>query len=180
MMLDRAAGSVARRRHDDSMREVGPARRAVARVALLLLAAAGLYQGIWAQVAPRSFFEDFPGGTSWVAGDGPYNEHLTRDIGGLVNGLSVVAIVAALSLSRTLLVANALGWLVYALPHLGYHLSQPLDDADMQAINVLVLCAEIVLPVLGLLGAFWGRGEQRPTAGVRRTQPSTADARGLT
>ena len=59
---------------------------------------------------------------SWIAAEGPYNEHLVRDIGGLVNGLSVVAIVAAWSLSRPLLVANALGWLVYGLPHLGFHL----------------------------------------------------------
>jgi hypothetical protein len=178
MMLDRSDGSNARRHYDDGQ-QVSAVRRGVARVALLLLAAAGLYQGIWAQVAPRSFFEDFPGGMSWVAGDGPYNEHLTRDIGGLVNGLSVVAIVAAWSLSRTLLVANALGWLVYALPHLGYHLSQPLDEAGMQALNVLVLSSEIVLPVLGLLGASWGRRDHRASADVRLAHPENADARGL-
>jgi hypothetical protein len=85
------------------------ARKVVARGALLLLAAAALYQGVWAQLAPRSFFVDFPGGMSWVAGEGPYNEHLARDIGGLINGLAVVAIVAAWTLSRPLLLANALG-----------------------------------------------------------------------
>jgi hypothetical protein len=133
------------------------ARRVVARVALLLLAAAGLYQGLWAQVAPRSFFDDFPSGLGWVAVDGPYNEHLVRDVGGLVNGLSVVAVLAAWRLSRSLLMATAVGWLVYSLPHLVYHLGHPLDDAGMQAVNVLVLGSQVVLPVVGLLGASWGR-----------------------
>lgn len=161
MMLDRSAGWNAIRQHDDRQGEVSQARRIMARVSLLCLAVAGLYQGVWAQIAPRSFFEDFPGGMSWIAAEGPFNEHLARDIGGLVNGLSVVAIVAAWSLSRPLLVANALGWLVYALPHLGYHLSRPLDDAGMQLLNVLVLGSEVVLPVLGLLGGCWGARSAR-------------------
>jgi hypothetical protein len=159
---------------DDGPGEASPARRLVARVALLLLAAAGLYQGVWAQVAPRSFFEQFPDGMSWIAADGPYNEHLTRDIGGLVNGLSVVAILAAWSLSRSLLAANAVGWLVYSLPHLGYHLSQPLDDAGMQSLNVLILGSEVVLPVVGLLGASWGR-ELPTTARSNRAYPTNAE-----
>lgn len=163
------------RRYGDAPGEAGEARRLVARVALLLLAVAGLYQGLWAQVGPRSFFEQFPGGLSWVAADGPYNEHLVRDIGGLVNGLSVVAIVAAWSLSRPLLAANALGWLVYALPHFAYHLSRPLHETDMQVQNVLVLSAEVVLPVIGLLGASWGR-QPNVTARDRRAHPSTADS----
>jgi hypothetical protein len=111
-MLDQSEESKATHPYDDVSGVVGAARRFVARVALLVLAVAGLYQGVWAQVGPRSFFEEFPGGMSWVAVEGPYNEHLVRDIGGLVNGLSLVAIVAAWSLSRPLLVANAIGWLV--------------------------------------------------------------------
>ncbi len=161
-MLDHSVAPNAIRLYD-APEEVGDARRLVARVALLLLAGAGLYQGLWAQVGPRSFFEGFPGGLGWVAVDGPYNEHLVRDVGGLVNGLSVVAVLAAWSLSRPLLAANALGWLVYAVPHLGYHLWRPLDDAHMQAFNVLILSGEVVLPVLGLLGASWGtRAARRP------------------
>jgi hypothetical protein len=155
-------------------RPAGTARRLVARVALLLLAVAGLYQGIWAQVAPRSFFDDFPGGMSWVADDGPYNQHLVRDIGGLVNGLSVVAIVAACSLSTTLLVANALGWWVYGVPHLVYHLAHSLDDSGMQALNVVVLGAEIVLPLLGLLAVSWG-GDPGPRPSTHQARPTTAD-----
>jgi hypothetical protein len=175
-MLDHSEESKAARLHDDAPGHVSEVRRLVARVALLLLAVAGLYQGVWAQVGPRSFFEKFPGGMSWVAVEGPYNQHLVRDIGGLVNGLSVVAIVAAWSLSRPLLAANALGWLVYALPHLGFHVSHPLDDAGMQALNVLVLTSEVVLPVLGLLGASWRR-EARATAQSHRPTLQTPTER---
>ena len=174
-MLDHSAESTTTRPYDDASGEVSAVRRLVARVALLLLAVAGLYQGVWAQVDPRSFFHQFPGGMSWIAREGPYNEHLVRDVGGLVNGLAVVAIVAAWSLSRPLLVANALGWLVYALPHFGFHVSHPLDDAGMQALNVLVLSGEVVLPVLGLLGASWGH-EPRARARSHPNHPSTPDA----
>ena len=174
-MIDHSDASKTTRRYDDAPEEVGHVRRLVARVALLLLAAAALYQGLWAQVGPRSFSQQFPDGMSWIAVDGPYNEHLARDIGGLVNALSVVAIVAAWSLSRPLLAANALGWLVYALPHLVYHLSRPIDDGGMQAQNVLVLTSEVVLPLLGLLGASWGR-EPRAARRSRRADRTTADA----
>jgi hypothetical protein len=174
MMLHRSEGGNDSPHDDDGPGGASAARRLVARVALVLLAAAGLYQGVWAQVAPRSFFEEFPDGMGWIAADGPYNEHLVQDIGGLVNGLSVVAILAAWSLSRSLLAANAVGWLVYSLPHLGYHLSQPLDDAGMQSINVLVLGSEVVLPVVGLLGASWRR-ELPTAASTDRAYPSKAE-----
>jgi hypothetical protein len=147
---------------DVSSAEVGKGRRVLARAALILLAVAGLYQGLWAQLDPRSFFEEFPGGESWIAANGPYNEHLARDVGGLVNGLAVVAIIAAWTLSKPLLTATAAGWLVYALPHLGYHLAEPLNDAGMQSFNVLVLASQVVLPVLGLVGVAWARATRVP------------------
>lgn len=48
--------------------------------------------GAWAAAAPRSFFSSFPlPGHHWVAPLGPYNEHLTRDVGGLYLALFVVS-----------------------------------------------------------------------------------------
>jgi hypothetical protein len=174
-MPDHGEDSSALPLYDAAPRAVDGARRLVARVALLLLALAGLYQGVWAQIGPRSFFEQFPGGMSWIAIEGPYNEHLVRDIGGLVNGLSVVAILAAWSLSRPLLAANAVGWLVYALPHFAFHVSHPLDDAGMQTLNVLVLTGEVVLPLLGLLGASWGASSARHQAVIGTTPLHTTN-----
>ena len=68
------------------------------RLALGILAAAALVVGAWAQFAPASFYTSFPGGRGWVAVDGPYNEHLIRDIGGLNLALAVMALAAARSL----------------------------------------------------------------------------------
>ncbi len=161
-------------RHDPLASRPWLIRTAVARAALLLLAVAALYQGVWAQVAPHSFYQDFPGGMGWIANEGPYNEHLTRDVGGLVTGLGVVAIVAAWSLATPLLVANALGWLVYGVPHLLFHSIHPLDEVSMQVINVVVLSSEVLLPLLGLLAVGWH--EARPDTHAHRGQMTASSA----
>ena len=51
--------------------------------------------GLQALFAPRSFYDDFPIGRGWVAMDGPYNQHLVRDVGSL-NLALVVLVFAAL------------------------------------------------------------------------------------
>ncbi|MCH7789126.1 MAG: hypothetical protein IH940_06745, partial [Acidobacteria bacterium] len=79
------------------------------RIALGYLAAMNALIGIWAQFFPRSFFDDFPGaGDAWVAVDGPYNEHLVRDVGAFGLALCVVLVAAIISLNRALVIAAAL------------------------------------------------------------------------
>ncbi len=121
--------------------------RRVVRVALGILALIGIQVGLWAAFAPRSFYDDFPGsGRVWVAVDGPYNEHLVRDVGALNLALAVVAIVAFVTLTRTAVLAAGGAWLAYGIPHLVYHLRHldTLDGADAFAVpftlalNVLV------------------------------------------
>ena len=52
------------------------------RVGLGLLAVSAAIVGFWAEFAPKSFYDDFPGGGHhWVRVDGPYNQHLVRDVG---------------------------------------------------------------------------------------------------
>jgi len=94
----------------------------VRRVALVVLAGSSLVVGVWAQGFPRSFYDDFPGlGRIWVAVDGPFNEHLVRDVGGLNLGLAFVAVIALVT--GSVLVARAAGGaaLLYGVPHLLYH-----------------------------------------------------------
>ena len=51
-------------------------------LAVAVIAAGSAVIGGWAQLFPRSFYDDFPGlGRAWVAMDGPFNEHLVRDVG---------------------------------------------------------------------------------------------------
>lgn len=93
------------------------------RLALLLLALNGLWIGTWAQFAPASFYASFPGnGFTWVSVDGPYNEHLIRDVGGLYLAIAVLAFITLLRPTLSLLRATALATLVYQVPHGVYHL----------------------------------------------------------
>ncbi len=94
------------------------------RIALGYLALVSLQIGVWAQFAPRSFYDDFPGlGRAWVAVDGPYNEHLVRDVGGLNLALAAVLIVAMVTLSRPVIIAASIASLLYGVPHLVYHIA---------------------------------------------------------
>lgn len=121
-----------------------------ARVLFALQAAVGALVGGWAEFAPRSFYRDFPGlDRHWLPPLGPYNEHLIRDIGGLNLGLGTAALVASLALTRSVAVCVAAGWLVYAVPHLVFHLmhAEPYPTADNVA-DVLALGIELLLTPL--------------------------------
>ena len=97
--------------------------RRLLRIALGYLALVSLEIGLWAQFAPRSFYDHFPGlGRAWVSVDGPYNEHLVRDVGGLNLGLAAVLIIAIVTLSRPTIIAAAAASLLYGIPHLTYHI----------------------------------------------------------
>ena len=99
-------------------------------LALVVIAAASAVVGVWAQGFPRSFYDDFPGaGRVWVAVDGPFNEHLVRDVGGLNLGLAFVAVLALVT--GSVIAARAAGGaaLLYGVPHLAYHAAN-LDGYD--------------------------------------------------
>ena len=122
-------------------------RDRVVRVLLIVLGVGNIPIGLWAAFAPRSFYDDFPGfGREWVRVDGPYNEHLVRDFGALNLALAVVTIAAAITLARPLVIAVAIAWLAWGVPHLVYH-SRHLDvyETSDQVLNVVLLTA---LPVL--------------------------------
>ncbi len=82
----------------------------------------GLTAGAWQQFAPRSFYDDFPGwGRHWVSPDGPYNEHLLRDVGQGNLAFGVVALVALVSGSVWLARATGLAAVIANVPHQIYH-----------------------------------------------------------
>ena len=106
------------------------------RIALGYLALVSLEIGLWAQFAPRSFYDHFPGlGRAWVSVNGPYNEHLVRDVGGLNLGLAAVLIIAIITLSRPTIIAAATASLLYGVPHLIYHIfnTDGLTSGDVAA-----------------------------------------------
>src|SRR3954453_20670567 len=119
------------------------------RPALAILAIPPAWVGIWATAAPRSFYDDFPGPSSWVSPLGPYDEHLVRDVGAFELGLLVVALFALVTLERRVVQAALVAAIVAGLPHLIYHLTAtgPLSTAD-NVLSLLGLAAPVVIALI--------------------------------
>lgn len=149
----------------------------VARVVLVLLTVPSALIAVWILVAPRSFYDDFPGlGAVWVAPDGPFNEHLLRDYGAALLGLVVLALCAFVWLTRPLVLATGLAWLVAWVPHLVYHVRNldpfPADE------HVALVASLAITPILAIVLLFTARGVERESVGARAgTDLSDATAR---
>lgn len=125
----------------------------LARWILVVLGLVATQVGVWATFFPRSFYDDFPGsGRVWVSVDGPYNEHLVRDVGSLNLALAAVSLIAAVTLSVWLVRAAAVGWLLYGVPHLVYHLRHldPYETGDQIAVSV-----SLAIPVVAAVVVLW-------------------------
>lgn len=98
-------------------------RQRLLRAGLAYLALGAASVGVWATPAPRSWFDDFPGGpwSGWAAALPPYNEHLVRDVGALYLGFTVLFVWALWRPARALVVPLAVAWIVVQLPHLVFH-----------------------------------------------------------
>lgn len=121
------------------------------RVLLALLGTSSLAVGLWAALSGRGFYESFPAGRGWVAADGPFNGHLLRDFGGLNLALGFVLAAAAVNGGRTLARVASVSALLFAAPHLLYHLANlgVYDTADAVG-NVVSLSLAAVVPIVVL------------------------------
>lgn len=128
------------------------------RATLLVLLGATVVVGAWALVAPASFHADFPLDRAWVSLDGPYNEHLVRDVGALNGSLAVVLAWAAHRPTdeRVRLAAGAT--LVYAGPHLLYHATHLSPFGAVDAVAQTVLLALMLLAAASL----WRAARREP------------------
>lgn len=134
--------------------------------ALAVLTASALYVGGWAALGPRSFYDSFPGlHRVWVGVDGPFNEHLVRDVGGLYLALALAGAVAAYRLDASALLVVGAGWSVFGATHLSYHLHHLDELAPVDVVgNVVSLAGTLVLALLvlghGVAAARRGSGGQ--------------------
>jgi hypothetical protein len=126
------------------------------RFGLIAVALGQASSGLWALVAPRSFYSDFPAGRGgWVSALGPYNEHMTVDYGALSMALVTLLVAAAVVLERRLVIVAAAAFLVWAVPHLVYHLVTLDVYRTGDAIgNAVALAAIVVLP-LAIVWRAW-------------------------
>jgi uncharacterized protein YjeT (DUF2065 family) len=123
-----------------------PTRHATAiRVALGAVGLIQVVDGLYALLAPSSFYNDFPVGRGWVAALPSYSEHLVRDVGSLFLATGAVLLFAAWSLERRLVIVAAGSFLLFSVPHAIYHLLNlgpySTTDAIGNAFGVLVLVA---------------------------------------
>ena len=98
--------------------------------------------GLWAFLAPRSFYDQ-------VATFPPYNIHFLHDIGALSIGLGAVIVLALLggSALRAALLGVGIGSAVHVLSHVvDYDLkSDPADIAGLAVITVAALAAGLAI-----------------------------------
>lgn len=120
--------------------------------ALVVSTALGLFVGAWAYFAASSFYESFPGVLgSWVSVDGPYNEHLIRDVGAMYLALSAASIVGLILRSPQSYRMLGAAWTTFGLLHFAYHAMHlehmPLGSAvgEMIALGVSLLLGIVLL-----------------------------------
>ena len=92
------------------------------RALLAALAVSAAYPGLWAVVAPRSFFDGFPGaGRHWTAELPAYSEHLVTDVGAFYLAFALLLAWAALRPSRELVVPVCSAFALFSTLHLAWH-----------------------------------------------------------
>lgn len=134
------------------------------RILLWATAAVGGFVGLWAAVWPSSFYESFPGlGRVWISVDGPFNEHLIRDVGALYLSLAVASIAATFTRGPESGRVVGVAWTVFGIPHLIYHAAQfggmPIIDVIG---NIIGLGGSLLL---GLLLMLPGPRSRSPRSG---------------
>jgi AhpD family alkylhydroperoxidase len=123
--------------------------------------------GLWATIAPHGWYDTFPGfGRHWLVALGPYNEHFARDAGAGLMAVGVLLTWAALTPHASLLRPALWSSLVFAVPHLGYHIasSDHLATGD-NLVNLALLSLAAIAPA-ALLWASRPVGEGSPKSSV--------------
>ncbi|PJJ70496.1 hypothetical protein CLV46_0017 [Diaminobutyricimonas aerilata] len=141
------------------------------RVVLALTVLIGAYVGIWGYVVPDAFYTSFPGfGLHWIDIDGPFNEHLIRDVGSLYIALGAGSLVAIFT--RTAMPGRVMGvvWFVFGVLHFGYHVLHP-EGTTLDVVGSIVS-----LGVSALVGVVLMLPLE-PHADRAGTSPSSAPGR---
>jgi hypothetical protein len=113
---------------------------------LLFLVAA--FPGVWALLWPRSFFDEFPGlGLAWVSFEPPFNQHLVTDVGAFFCAFAVLFAFTATRHDRRMTASVLVAWLVFAVPHLIFHISHWGDRGSDELLSIVVLVVQVLLPL---------------------------------
>jgi len=133
--------------------------RAAIRGALVYLVVTVGVVAAWILIAPKHFYDEFPGWANWVSALPPYNEHLIRDFGSAGLGLAALAGFAAVWMERRLVQAAAVALFLGTLPHAIYHSTE--TGAMSTADNVVSLGGIYLQALLPLLVLYLASGERQ-------------------
>lgn len=122
------------------------------RIALVALGLPNAAAGLWAVLAPESWFDRFPG---WdprlVAAEPPFNAHLATDAGAGLLASGVALLVAAWFADRRSVLLGVLAFAAFAVPHAAYHVLNPApgltnaEDVQNAVLLVFTVVAAVVL-----------------------------------
>jgi hypothetical protein len=121
--------------------------------------------GAWAALAPRGWYDTFPSsGSPWISPDGPFNEHLTIDAGAGLLLLGVLLCGAAFA-GRTARRVALIAALFHAVPHVRYHLANPLPGGSTanQVASTGLLVLQLVAVIALLVADRAPDAEPEPT-----------------
>jgi len=128
-------------------------QRTLTRVLLVLFGLVELPVGLWPLLSPTGFYQDFPGFRhGWVAMDGPFNEHLIRDFGGLNLALAALLVGAAVIGTTSVARLAAIALLLFGAPHFFYHLGHVGHFERLDQVLIIATTGlGVVLPLVLLL-----------------------------
>lgn len=128
-------------------------QRTITRVLLVLFGLVEVPVGLWSLIAPMGFYQDFPGvRTGWVSMDGPFNEHLLRDFGGLNLALAATLIGAAVIGTTAVARLASAAALLFGAPHFAYHLGHVSHFATIDQVLIIgVTGLGVLLPLVTLV-----------------------------
>lgn len=124
------------------------------KIILYYLGISNGFTGIWAYFFPTKFYTSFPGmGFHWVDITGPFNEHFIKDVGASFLAMSFLAIYAAARSSETNIRLACYGNLVFAVPHLIYHISMihMFPTITDKVLGIFTLAISAILPAIILM-----------------------------
>ena len=139
---------------------------------LIAVAVPQLITGVWAVLAPRSWFDDFPGiGPVLVGAEPPFNRHLATDAGGAFLATGVALLIAVVWPRRQLVALALVTFLTFAVPHTIYHAAHeaPGLSSGEDAMNVMLLVGGVGAAVVLLWGAWTRTASRQPADEVPRS-----------
>src|SRR4051794_30827285 len=124
------------------------------RVALLALAAAYLYTGLWAVFSAHGWYDGYPGfGHHWVDRYGPFNHHLALDAGSGFTAVGLLLAIVAFRLDTMLLRTAMVVALALGIPHLIFHLQH--SGKDMPTFDAWLSTISLALGVVIPAALLW-------------------------